>query len=138
VISDQKLLEDKELINHKYGQNSRVFFETTFLLFFLSLDLGQNLFSFGFDTAFLGLTVLAVAVLPFYLPSADDVGISEWLTGRGAISVFGIVCGVVFGQLIGGVLPEMLSGLPLIMASVSGFAACVVMFAGFFNLSYAE
>jgi hypothetical protein len=131
-------VEVKELIKQNLRQDNRVFFETTFVLFFLSLDLGQNLFAFGFDVAFLGFTVLAIAVLPYFLPSADEVGLAAWMTGRGAIALLGVLGGLAFNQLLGGVLPEALSILPLVFATIAGGAACIAMFAGFFKVSYAE
>lgn len=126
------------MLNENAPSGNGFFVETTFVLFFLSLDFGQNLFLQSFDTAFLGITVLAVAVLPYFLPSAENVGIANWLAGRGAIAFFGIVLGVVFSQVVGSVLPEVFRFVPLTLALAAGLAACYAMFSNVFRLSYAD
>jgi len=121
-----------------FGTGSRALLETTFVLFFLSVDFGQNLGSFGLDTALLGITVVAVAFLPFYLPSADTTNGTTWVTGRSAITLFGVVCGIGFGQLVGGLVPEVLRLTPLVLATVAGVVACMVMLSGVLRLNYAD
>ena len=40
--------------------------DTTFVLFFLAVDFGTTLLSFGIDSLFSGLTLSILAVLPFF------------------------------------------------------------------------
>ncbi len=44
-------------------------FDTSFLLFFLAVEFGRTVFSLSFDNAFLFLTLLMVAVLPYVFSS---------------------------------------------------------------------
>ncbi len=126
------------MVNGNIEEGNRFFVETTFVLFFLSLDLGQNLFSAAFDTAFLAFTVCAVAVLPYFLPSAATISLTNWLTGRTAIIFLGTLLGVVFSQVIGIVLPEAFRFLPLMFATVAAVAACYSMFMNFYRFDYAD
>lgn len=126
------------MANAGVGTSSRFVLETTFVLFFLSVDFGQNVIGGSFDIAFLGITVIALAVLPYYLPSNDGIDFMSWVTGRSAIVMLGLVTGVAFGQFVGVIVPEFMRYLPLVMATVSGFASCYVMYANLFRLSYAD
>ncbi len=126
------------MVDENIEEGNRFFVETTFVLFFLSLDLGQNLFSAAFDTAFLALTVCAVAVLPYFLPSAGTSGFGSWLTGRSAIVLLGAVLGVTFSQVVGSVLPDSFRFLPLMFATAAAIGACYSMFTNFYRFDYAE
>jgi len=115
-----------------------LFVETTFVLFFLSLDFGQNMYVMTADGIFLGLTVVAVAVLPFYLPSAKNLQLADWLKGRGAIVLLGVLSGMLFNGIVGTVLPEAFRFAPLALALFAGVAACISMFGSALRLNYAD
>ncbi|MEZ5306892.1 MAG: hypothetical protein R2684_07080 [Pyrinomonadaceae bacterium] len=114
-------------------KGSGFFVETTFVLFFLSLDLGQNISSFGPDSALVLLTILMVAVLPFFLPSAGNAGMGSWLVGRTSIVAMGLLGGVFLDFSAGGLVPEVFRTLPLVFATFAAIAACWFMFSGFFR-----
>jgi len=121
-------------MNSKNG----LFVETTFVLFFLSLDFGQNLFAISADGIFLGVTVVAIAVLPYYLPSANNQRFADWIKCRGAIVLPGIFLGTIFNGMVGSVLPEVLRFAPLALALFTGVAACIAMFGGVLRFKYAD
>jgi hypothetical protein len=99
--------------------------DTTFVLFFLAVDLGQSLASFGIDTLFSALTVAMLAVLPYYLPSsAEKPDFAEWLLGRSVIAIFAIVLGAMFRQALGVVLPETFSYFPMTLVILTAVASC--------------
>lgn len=114
------------------------FVETTFVLFFLSLDFGQNLFYAGFDTLFLGMTILAIAVFPYFLPSAGNISSSAWLVSRSVIIFSGLFLGIGLFQTAGTVLPEAIRFVPLTMAMISGLITCYLMISNVFRVSYAD
>ena len=62
--------------------------DTTFVLFFLGLEFGRTLQNLTFDTVLLLITMLMVAVLPYYLPSNyERPSFAKWLAGRSLIAV---------------------------------------------------
>ncbi|MGI8668661.1 MAG: hypothetical protein ACR2J3_02310, partial [Aridibacter sp.] len=73
------------LAKAKTGENSNFAIDTTFVLFFLAVDLGQNLSFVAFDTVFLGITLFAVAVLPYFIQTNEKPEFGNWLLGRGLI-----------------------------------------------------
>src|SRR5512144_714577 len=97
-----------------YAQNRPQMLDTTFVLFFLAMEFGRSLDLFSFD-AFLMLTTLAmVAILPYYLLSEEDrPSLSAWISGRGIISVFGLVVGVAFSRTLGVVIPDAFRFFPM-------------------------
>ena len=132
------MIGESAMQSQNSSSGSGLFVETTFVLFFLSLDLGQSLFAVSSDIAFLMVTVVAVAVLPFFLPSAGNFSLTNWLTGRGAIAVLGVLLGVGFNQIVGVVLPEIFRLVPLTLAMFAGLAACFLMFKSMLSLNYVD
>ena len=108
--------------------------DTTFVLFFLAVDLGQNLSNMRFDTVFLAITLIAVAALPYLLVSDKQVDFSKWMLGRGAIIGFALLLGVVFKQSLGVVFPEVFSFLPMTFLIITAMVMCYIQFHSFFNL----
>ncbi len=126
------------MVEAKSFTGSGLFVETTFVLFFLSLDFGQNLFHAGFDTLFLGTTIAFIAVFPYFLPSAANIGAVSWIAGRSAIVLLGMFLGIGLFQTVGTVLPAGILFLPLALAIISGVISCYLMFSNFFRVSYAK
>lgn len=124
--------------NGQSASGNGFFVETTFVLFFLSLDFGQNLFHTGFDTLFLGATIAVIAVFPYFLPSAANTGALSWITGRSAIVFLGMLLGLGLFQTAGTLLPAGILFLPLAMAIISGAISCYLMFSNFFRMDYAD
>ncbi|NNE97516.1 MAG: hypothetical protein HKN25_00710 [Pyrinomonadaceae bacterium] len=108
--------------------------DTSFVLFFLAVDFGQNLGSFAFDTIFLGITLIAVAALPYLLSTDEKTGFGRWMIGRGVIVGFALFSGVIFKQSLGVVLPETFSFLPMTLLIITAMVMCYIQFYSFFNL----
>lgn len=108
--------------------------DTTFVLFFLAVDLGQNLSNMALDTVFVAITLIAVAAAPYLLISDERVGFGKWIAGRGAIVGFALFLGVMFKQSLGVVLPETFSFLPMTFLIITAMVMCYIQFYSFFNL----
>ena len=104
--------------------------DTTFVLFFLAMDLGQSaMFSFGLDTMFSGLTLAILLVVPYFLPTtAERPDFTRWLAGRSLVSTFAIGLGMMFSQGLGVVLPEMFRYLPMTMLILTAMVSCYLQF----------
>lgn len=99
--------------------------DTTFVLFFLAIDLGQGFHRMGFDTALLMLTVVMVIVLPYFLPGdTERPDFTPWVLGRAAIAAYATVLGIMFGQSLGVLLPETFGYLPMTLVIVTAMASC--------------
>lgn len=103
--------------------------DTTFVLFFLAIEFGQTFQLFSLDGIFLALTLAAIAVLPYFLPSpGEKPEFSNWILGRGLITGFGILLGVMFKQSLGVVLPEMFRFLPMTLLIITAMLSCYIQF----------
>lgn len=122
------------LARAKTGENTNFAIDTTFVLFFLAVDLGQNFSLAAFDTVFLGLTLLAVAVLPYFINPHEKPTFGNWLFGRGLIVIFAIMLGLMFKQTLGVVLPESFRYLPFTLLIVTAMLTCYIQFYSFFRL----
>ena len=99
--------------------------DTTFVLFFLAVDFGQSLVNFGLDSLLSAVTLVMLAVVPYFLPSQfEKPDFGEWLLGRTVIALFAIVLGAMFRQAMGVVLPETFSYLPMTLVIVTAVASC--------------
>ena len=112
--------------------------DTTFVLFFLAIEFGQTLTSFGLDTVFLAITLGSIAVLPYFLPMNDKPKFGNWLVGRGAITGFAILLGLAFKQSLGVILPEEFRFLPMTLLIVTAMASCYFQFYGFLKLRFVK
>lgn len=113
-------------------------FDTTFVLFFLAVEFGQTVFSLTLDNVFLFLTLLMVAVLPYFLAANEKSSFASWLLGRSLIAGFAILLGVIFKQALGVVLPETFRFLPMTLLIVTAMLSCYVQFYGFLKLRLAK
>ncbi len=113
--------------------------ETTFVLFFLAVELGQSFSLLALDSLLLAATLLMIAVLPYFLYSSEDKpDFGNWLFGRGLIAVFAILLGAVFKQTLGVVLPETFRFLPMTLLIITAMISCYVQFYGFLKLRPAK
>lgn len=110
-------------------------FDTTFILFFLGLDLGQSVLSPGLDGLFSGVTLVLFAVLPYFLFDAfERPGFAGWLAGRLGIAGLAVGLGSIFGSSVGTLFPETFRYLPLTMliaASIITFHLQILSWLGF-------
>ncbi len=106
---------------------------TTFVLFFLAVDLGQNLGAMAFDSVFMAITLVAVAVLPYFINPDEKSEFGNWIFGRGLIVGFAFLLGIMFKQTIGIVLPESFRFLPFTLLIVTAMIYCYLQFFNFFK-----
>src|ERR1700712_1653556 len=75
--------------------------DTTFVLFFLALELGRSTNLMAVDTLLMSITMLMVMVLPYFLPSTSEPPIfGMWLGGRGVIAAFGLMLGALLQKSV--------------------------------------
>ncbi len=103
--------------------------DTSFVLFFLAMEFGRSTQIFSIDAVLMGITTLMVLALPYFLPSPyEKPSYRDWLAGRGAIAVFGILLGLIFRQSVGVVLPETLRYMPLTFLVLTAMVSCYIQF----------
>jgi len=114
------------------GENESPVIDTTFVLFFLAIDLGQNILAFGLDTAIMTITLMAVIVLPYFLMTTKG-SIGAWVFGRTSIAIFAILLGAMFNQGLGAIFPESFGFLPLTFLIITAVVSCYIQFYSFFR-----
>ncbi len=113
--------------------------ETTFVLFFLAVELGQSFSLFALDSLLLAATLLMIAVLPYFLYSNEEkLGFGSWILGRTLIAGFALLLGVMFKQTLGVVLPETFRFLPMTLLIGTAMISCYIQFYGFLKLRPAK
>ena len=112
--------------------------DTSFVLFFLAVEFGRTFFSLSLNNIFLFLTLLAVAVLPYFLLTDEKTSLTNWLFGRSLIAGLAIMLGASFKQSLGVVLPETFRFLPMTLLIVTAMLCCYVQFYGFLKLRLAK
>jgi hypothetical protein len=112
--------------------------ETTFVLFFLAIEFGLSFRGFGMESSMMAITLLALIVMPYFLPSNDKPAFGSWVLGRLLITAFAVLLGVMFRQSLGVILPEMFRFLPMTLLIITAMAGCYIQFYGFFKLRLAK
>ncbi len=112
--------------------------DTTFVLFFLAVEFGRAVFSLSLDNVFLFLTLLTVAVLPYFLISDNKPTFGNWLLGRSLIAGLAILLGAMFKHSLGVVLPETFRFLPMTLLIVTSMLCCYMQFYSLFKLRWAK
>ena len=112
--------------------------DTTFVLFFLAIEFGQTFQFFSLDGIFLALTLAAIAVVPYFLPTGEKPDFGNWLLGRSLITGFGILLGVMFKQSLGVVLPEMFRFLPMTLLIITAMLSCYIQFYSVLKLRFVK
>jgi len=112
--------------------------DTSFVLFFLAVEFGRTIFSLSFDNIFLFVTLLIVAVLPYFLLPSGKPNFGSWILSRSLITGLAILLGVMFKQSLGVVLPETFRFLPLTLLIVTAMLSCYIQFYGFLKLRMAK
>jgi hypothetical protein len=113
--------------------------DTTFVLFFLAVDLGQRMDLAGFD-GILSLSTLAMlAVIPYFLPhNGERPEFLNWVMGRVLIAVFAVALGLGFRQSLGVLLPDVFKFVPMTMLIVAGMLSCYIQFYGMMKVRLAR
>ncbi len=117
---------------YQRSEGTPTLIDTTFVLFFLAVDIGQNLGRFGFDTAIFLIVLALVAIFPFFM-AENNISLGKWLAGRGLIAGFAILLGAVFNQTLGTVFPETFRFIPFTLLILTAMVSCYVQFYNFFK-----
>lgn len=112
--------------------------DTSFVLFFLSIEFGQTILALTLENILLFLTLMMVAVLPYFLAPGEKPIFRNWIFGRGVIAGFAIILGLLFKQSLGVVLPETFRFLPMTLLIVTVMLSCYIQFYGFLKLRLAK
>ena len=111
-ISDSRL---------KSAASGRFVIDTTFVLFFLAMDIGGSIGSFGLDGVVSALTLAMFVVLPYFLPfSGEKPEFWGWSIGRLLIAAVGILAGSALHASVGTILPEGARYLAMTLLITSG------------------
>jgi hypothetical protein len=103
--------------------------DTTFVLFFLAMDIGSAALSWSLGPS--AITLAAFAVLPYFLPfSGGNESFGKWLSGRLIVAAVGATLGLMLGQAVGTVLPEVFRFVPLTLLIVAAIICCNVQIYG--------
>ncbi len=103
--------------------------DTTFILFFLGIEVGQTIFSPDAGLLIASVTLLMVAFLPYFIPTFDEKpAFGIWAAGRGTIAMLAVLIGVGFHSVQGTILPAELRSVPLVLLIVSGMISFYVQF----------
>ncbi len=104
----------------------------------MAVEFGQSFSGLTLDGVFLALTLLMIIVLPYFLPSDEKPSFKSWLLGRGFITIFAVLLGLMFKQSVGVVLPETFRFLPMTLLIVTAMLSCYIQFYGFLKLRLAK
>ncbi|MGB7069875.1 MAG: hypothetical protein WBD22_10300 [Pyrinomonadaceae bacterium] len=113
--------------------------DTTFVLFFLAVELGRTIDNFGFDSVLMVAALGMLLVFPYFLAVKDDrPRFLSWLAGRSLIAVFAVMIGLAFRQSLGVLLPETFRFLPMTLLLVTAMVSCFIQFYGFTRFRFAK
>ena len=137
-IENMKTQLHIEEIQNEMTSGKSFGFDTSFVLFFLAVEFGRMVFSLTLDNVLLLLTLVMVAVLPYFIDSGEKPTFGSWLLGRSLIVGFATLLGAIFKQSLGVVLPETFRFLPMTLLIVTAMVSCYSQFYGFFKLRLAK
>lgn len=132
-----KTLTQTEILQNEKTSDAGFAIDTTFVLFFLAVEFGQNLSNFGTDTILMLITLVAFAVLPYFL-ATHEIKFAGWVLGRVSIASFATMLGAAFNQMLGTVLPETFKYLPMTLLILTAMLSFYIQFYGFFKLRLAK
>jgi len=113
--------------------------DTAFVLFFLSMEYGRSTLMFSMDSTLIAITMAMLVILPYFLPSRyEKPQFGNWLIGRTALALFGVVLGVFFKQSVGVTLPESLRFMPMTFLILASMVSAYVQFYGLMRLRLAK
>lgn len=107
--------------------------DTTFVLFFLAVEFGQMIGSFGLDTVLFAIALMMMTVMPYFISADEKPAFGPWLVGRTLIASFAVVLGAMFKMSLG-ILPEMFRFLPMTLLIVTAMLSCYIQFYGLLKL----
>lgn len=99
----------------------RFVMDTTFVLFFLAMDIGVTAGTFGFELILSILTLSMFAAAPYLLPFAGEKPeFRGWLIGRIFIATVAVLAGFAIQNAAGIVLPGNVRYVPMTLLIVAG------------------
>jgi hypothetical protein len=111
--------------------------DTTYVMFFLALELGNSLNLLQLDSFVMAITLLSVLVLPFWLN--NEIGkFSDWLLFRSLISLAAFTFGVVFRESLGTFIPEVYGFLPMTLLIITSILSVYFQFYSFLKLKFVK
>jgi hypothetical protein len=117
----------------------RIAADTTYVLFFLTMDLAGNMQSMAFESILSGLTITAFLILPYLLPFAGGkTEFTSWLAKRLFITAVGFTAGLAFQAGLGTVLPESVKFLPMTFLIISGIFCAITQIRGIIGVRLAS
>ena len=125
-ITNAAVFADSALSVPKSEDRARTFtLDTTFVLFFLAMEIVQTAFVPGVVSVLSGFTLMAFLVLPYFLPLlSEKIGFARWMVGRIVVAGIGIVFGLVLSQATGTLLPESFRFVPMSLLIVAAIICC--------------
>lgn len=113
--------------------------DTAFVLVFLSMEYGRSVSMLTMDSILIAITMSMLVVLPYFLPSRfEKPQFGNWLIGRTALALFGVVLGVFYKQSIGVTLPESMRFVPMTFLVLASMVSCYIQFSGLMRLRLAK
>jgi hypothetical protein len=138
-ISDAAIFAESALAVSKSEERTRSFtLDTTFVLFFLAMDLGQTSIGLDLGSAVSAMTLAAFLVLPYFLPFGDKGNFGRWLVGRVVVAATGAMFGLILGQAVGNLLPEVFRFVPMSLLIVAAIICCNIQIYGILKIRLAS
>ena len=125
-LSDAAILADSAITVSRTSERQRPFtLDTTFVLFFLAMEMGQSAFGLDVETLMSAATLAAFVILPYLLPyTREGRSFALWMAGRIAVGSTGLLCGWVIGNSAGALMPEAIRYVPLTLLIVAAIICC--------------
>jgi len=113
--------------------------DTTYVLFFITMDLAGSIQNMGFESILSGLTIAAFLILPYLLPFVGEKPeFTNWLVKRLFITGVGFTAGLVFQAGLGNMLPESAKFLPMTFLIISGIFCAITQIRGIIGVRLAS
>jgi hypothetical protein len=123
----------------RFGFYEMAGIDTAFVLFFLAMEYGRSARMLSLDAVLLAVTMVMLIVLPYFLPSRHEKPLlGDWLIGRTASALCGVILGVGFKQSLGVGLPESIRFMPMTFLILSSMVSCYIQFYGLMKLRPAK
>jgi hypothetical protein len=122
--------------NRNFAETTSPVVDTTFVLFFMALELGRSFNRVSLDSFMLLATMLVVMFVPYVLLPGERPDFRKWALGRAAIAAYAFVAGIFFSFSLGTVLPEIFRFMPMTLLIASAVACCFIQFYSFLNMRY--
>ncbi len=111
--------------------------DTSFVLFFLGMEVAIGFSAFSMDSILLVVAMFGVAVLPFFLQGDEEMTFGHWILGRMAIVVFSVFVGALFSKSVGILFPEIFRFAPFTLLILTAMLCCYIQFRNFFEFRIA-